>query len=122
MERLLAALGQKDRLRIVVRLLSDGPARQVELQAYLADQRGTPVNPGEVSALVKPLLEAGILRRERARGPIEVADREQLARLLTTAHAMAEAISGARDTDIMRDFDRLRRAIIQPLPAAKASE
>jgi hypothetical protein len=111
-EKLLSALGHKDRLRIVVHLLSVRAARQVEICRYLADHRGKPVNSGEVSALLKPLLDNGILARERARDPIEIRDRDQLVRLLHAAAALSSDHAATVGAEAGRNTNELRRALL----------
>jgi hypothetical protein len=119
-ERLLSALGQKDRLRIVLWLIEGGPARQVEICQRLAIHRNRPVNPGEVSALLKPLLESGILvrERERPRGPIDIRDRQQLVRLLQTAAELSLGHAQSSHSDAENDSDELRRAILHQIPGS----
>jgi DNA-binding PadR family transcriptional regulator len=114
-EKLLSALGQRDRLLVVVWLLRTGPMRQVEIQRRLAEHRGKPVNPGEVSALLKPLLDAGIVVRERARSPIAVRDRQQVARLLQAAAALSRAHAEANRASAESDSDELRRALLHQI-------
>jgi DNA-binding transcriptional ArsR family regulator len=116
MEKLLSALGHKDRLRIVVWLIEGGAARQVEICQRLASYRKKPVNPGEVSALLRPLLDTGILIRERPRGPIAIRDPQQLVRLLqaTAGLSLTHAESGHSHAE--SDSDELRRALFRQIP------
>jgi DNA-binding transcriptional ArsR family regulator len=115
MESLLAALGHRDRLRILLWLVS-GPMRQVELVRRLETQRRRVVNPGEVSALLKPLFAAGMLTRDRPRGPIAVVQREQLVRLLQSAAALSLAQAESEHAEVANDSAELRRAVLQQLP------
>lgn len=122
MERLLSALANPTRLQILVWLLRDGPMRQVEIVSRLAILRSVEVNPGEVSALLKPLLDQRVIQRERGRprAPLEVRDREHLSRLLQAAaalelHTAETGLVAARDQS-----DELRRALLQELPADEA--
>jgi len=119
-EKLFATLGHRDRLRIVFWLLRHGPARQVEILRRLSDYRGKPVNPGEVSGLIKPLLDAGVLLRARPRGPIEIRDPQQLARLLQTGASLSSALAAAGNEEARRDSDDLRRALLHELSDADA--
>jgi hypothetical protein len=105
-------------LRIVLWLIEDGAARQVEICERLALHRKKPVNPGEVSALLKPLLDSGILVRERPRGPIEIGDRQQLVRLLQTAAGLSLAHAQSTHSDAESDSDELRRALLHQIPGS----
>lgn len=113
MERVLAALAQRDRIGIVLWLIKNGPARQVELlEVVEADRRG-PVNPGTVTALLKPLLEAGLLVRDRPRGPISVKDPAQTMMLLRTAASINVDRVDEDKAHAERGFDSLRRAVVR---------
>jgi hypothetical protein len=102
----------------VVWLLGHGPARQVEIIERLERRRGRAVNPGTVAALVKPLLDVGILVRDRPRGPIAIRDRQQLAKLLQASMALTGGNGELDRAETERDSDELRRALVQVLPKA----
>jgi DNA-binding transcriptional ArsR family regulator len=119
-ERLLAALAHRDRLSIIVWLIEHGPARQVEILEYLAARRGSTLNPGVATILLKPLFEAGVVSRERPRGPIAIRDRERLVQLLQVASAMTVEYASTSREDADEDFEKLRRALLQAVPEADA--
>lgn len=113
MEAVLAALGQPDRLGIVLWLIEHGPARQVELLQVLERNRNTTVNPGTAATLIRPLIDAGVLVRDRPRGPLYLRDRERTIDVLKAAAAISadSADSGKKRAEAV--FDELRRAIVQ---------
>ena len=119
MEALLNALANGTRLEILLWVLAGGPKRQVEIVAQLAVKRGKPVNSGEVSALLKPLFEQGVLVRERKRGPISIRDRQQLIRLLQSVAAMTHDVRRAEEKAAADESDRVRRALLQGLSEAE---
>jgi DNA-binding PadR family transcriptional regulator len=120
MEKVLAALSQPDRVGIVLWLIKHGPARQIELLELLEAERGGPVNPGTVSALLRPLLESGLLVRDRARGPIYVRDRDRTVELLQAAAAITSTRVDIDKAQAESTFDALRRAIFRVSPGAEA--
>jgi hypothetical protein len=120
METLLAALAHRERLRVVIWLIAHGPARQVEILRYLETHRHVPVNPGEVSALLKPLFAANVLRRSGARGPIEITEADELVRLLQVVASLSVTLSEAAPQSAKESSDELRRAILRELPVADA--
>jgi DNA-binding PadR family transcriptional regulator len=113
MEKVLAALAQPDRLGMVLWLIKHGPARQVELLRALETERKALVNPGAVTALLRPLLASGLLVRDRSRGPIYVQDREQTLNLLRAAAVIASKRVDADKAQANDSFDALRRAMFQ---------
>ena len=112
METVLAALGQPDRLGIVLWLIKHDSARQVELLQVLERNRGEAVNAGTVAALIKPLIDAGVLVRDRPRGPLYLRDRARTIQLLQAAAAISgdTADAGKKKADAV--FDDLRRALV----------
>jgi hypothetical protein len=119
MDKLLSALGDRDRLLILIWLLEDGPKRQVEIVTQLSAERKEAVNPGEVSALVKPLIAERLLVRARKRGPLQIRDRAQLVRLLQAAAALSLDVAQAGQEAVDDVSDRLRRAVLHELAEAE---
>jgi hypothetical protein len=117
-ERLLGALANHSRLQILVWLLDRGPMRQVDIRAELEQARASPVNPGEVSGLLKPLLEQRILVRAagQSRGPISVRDPQQLTRLLQAAAALDVGTAQEQYESAKAREDELRRALMREIP------
>jgi hypothetical protein len=100
MDKIFDALGHPLRLWILKYLASNGPTRQTDLaKAIAASGLGPSVaNDGATSHLVRPLIEARLVMRDRARGPLRLRYEEQTARLLAIASALAVAIaSDSRD-------------------------
>jgi hypothetical protein len=118
MDRLLNTLADPDRLLILIWLLEEGPKRQVEIVEQLAGERKETVNPGEVSAIVKPLIAERILARDRKRGPLQVRDPAQLVRLLQAAAALSLDVAQAGQEAADDVSDRLRRAVMHGLAEA----
>jgi hypothetical protein len=119
-EKVLSALGHPDRLGIVLWLMEHGPVRQVEILGALEGIRGETVNPGAVTALLKPLFESGILERARPRAPIAVRDPTQTAIVLKAAAAIGGEHADDRKRDADGDFEALRRALIAQAPVARS--
>lgn len=119
MESLLKTLADRDRLIILLWLLEGGPKRQVELARRMSLERGEAVNPGEISALVKPLVAEHILTRARKRGPLQIRDSGQLIRLLQAAAALSADVAQTGQKDADDVSYRLRRAVLHPLPGAR---
>ncbi|HEV3046795.1 MAG TPA: hypothetical protein VGY13_05480 [Solirubrobacteraceae bacterium] len=117
MEKVLAALAQRDRIGIVLWLIEKGPARQAELLKVVQEDRGEEVNPGTMTALLKPLIDSGLLIRDRPRGPIRVRDAAQTIVLLRAAAVINAGQVDADEGDVARDFDKLRRALLRPTQA-----
>ena len=112
--RTLAALGHVERLKIVLWLLEHGSARQVEILKMIeADRKEGSLNPGVAAGLLRPLFDAGIVVRPRARGPISLRDREATIRLLQAASAIASDHAGSAKLDADADVAALRRAVIR---------
>lgn len=112
---MLSGLGHPDRLDIVIWLLANGPARQVEILEMLREVREEEVNPGTVTGLLKPLFESGVIARPRPRAPISVRDPARTAALLQVAAALGgeHADEGKRHSDDV--IAKLRRALIAPV-------
>lgn len=118
MDKLLGALADRDRLRILMWILQGGPKRQVDIGVQLSAERGVEVNPGTVSALVKPLIAERVLVRSGKRGPLEIRDRTQLVRFLQAAAAMSKDSAHEDQADADELFDQLRRAVLRELSEA----
>jgi DNA-binding HxlR family transcriptional regulator len=126
MEELLAALGHRGRLTVVMFLLAHGPARQVEIRNRLEQLWGHSVNPGTVTALLKPLFEHGVVIRQGSRGPssrapIEIRDPQRVTALLQVAAAMSDEHANRDRAVTGRDVDGLRRALFRTLPETDVS-
>lgn len=109
----MSALGHEDRLGIVLWLLDHGPARQVEILEAVQRDRRRSINPGTITALLKPLLDSGVLVRDRPREPISVSDPERIVELLQSAALVAtkQADTGKRRADSR--FKTLRRKLVR---------
>lgn len=122
MDKVLSALGHADRLGVVLWLLKNGPARQVEILAALEDERGHSINPGAVTALLKPLLDSGVLHRDRPRAPIAVQDPQRTAAILRAAAFIADEYAEVGKRRATTDFENLRRALIREAPGTAEYE
>jgi hypothetical protein len=118
MEQVLSALGRADRVSVVIWLLKHGPARQVEIQKALSEERGVKVNSGALTPILRPLLDAGILERQRPRGPISIRDAPRIATILREAALIAHDRAEAGRSRASADFEDLRDALIRAAPAA----
>lgn len=122
-EEIFSLLGHSARLWIVLYILDHGPTRQVELGQALEDakvlgQRN--VGSGEVSQLVRPLLAAGLLRRDRPRGPIRLANAQQIRHLISIASAVSVAVADDSSEEAGKRHSELMRRMAAGAPAQDA--
>lgn len=113
MEKIFAALGHSTRLWIVVYLAANGPMRQVDLLKALGQSSVTAgeMSAGSLTHLMRPLFDAGLVARDRPRGPLRLVHDEQTRRLLATASALAVAATSESSTEAQRRHAALMRAI-----------
>jgi len=121
-EQVLAALGHADRIGVDLWLLEHGPKRQVEILGAIEKERGQSVNSGAVTFLIKPLLDAGVLQRDRPRGPIAVRDPDRTVAILRAAASIADEHADVGKRRAATDFENLRRALIREAPEEEAGE
>lgn len=103
MDKLLATLGHPLRLGIVEFLLTSPPISQEQLRADLRQDKGT------MSKALGPLLAEGVVRRDRARGPLYIPDASRTRALLQAAADLAEVITAERAREAAEQAQRLRR-------------
>ncbi len=113
MEKLFSALAHADRLWVVIYLAAEGPQRQKDLIAALhgTDPTRRPIGSGAMSNLVRPLVDAGVLRRDGRNGELRLANPEQVGRLLTLASSLSVARTGESSRKADEQHAHLMRAV-----------
>jgi hypothetical protein len=113
MEKIFRTLGHPLRLWIVMHLAANGPTAQVAIGTALKESEipGGDISPGALTNLMRPLLEAGVLARDRPRGPLYLQHDEQIRRLLATASALTVATTSETSDVAHRRHSELMRAI-----------
>ena len=119
MEKIFRALGHPLRLWVVMHLAANGPTAQADLGTSLKESKipGGDISPGALSNLMRPLLETGMVARDRPRGPLYLVHDEQIRRLLTTASALAVATTSDTSDAAHRRHSELMRAMSTALDA-----
>jgi len=118
MDKIFHALGHPIRLWVMTYLAANGPSRQVDILNALraSDSEAAKVSAGAMTQLLRPLLDAGLVARDRPRGPLSLVQGEQIGRLLTTASALAVATATDSSEDAHRRHSELMRAIASAVP------
>jgi DNA-binding HxlR family transcriptional regulator len=121
LEEIFKALGQKDRLWIVQRLLADGPTKQGDLMSALAQSGRDKLNDGSMSTLIKALVRSGLVERgDKKQDPIRVTNTEQVGRLLQLASALALAATAKAQRAAEAQHAEIRKATINATPVEAA--
>ncbi|MFZ1924869.1 MAG: hypothetical protein WAU42_01880 [Solirubrobacteraceae bacterium] len=123
MEEIFAALAHSTRLWLVLYLMEHGPTRQVELGRALerAGILERSVGSGEMSQLVRPLLAAGLVVRDRPRGPLYLTKSQQIQRLITTASAISVAATSDSNDEAKQRHAQLMRGVAGAVVGRRAN-
>lgn len=118
MEKIFDALGHEARLWLVVYLLDHGPTKQVDLGRALegAGILGRKVGSGDMHQFLQPLVAAGLVDRDRARGPLYVTETLQVQRMIATASALAVATTTDSNDDARERHLRLMQRLAKEVP------
>jgi DNA-binding transcriptional ArsR family regulator len=118
MDELLRAIADSRRIEILVILLRE-PMTQARLADALSTREERRLNPGTVSAAIQPLLRAGLIHRDRPRGPLFVPHAAHVRNLLQTAARLVITINREEDLRTGLGTSELRRLLgeadVQPI-------
>jgi hypothetical protein len=118
MEKIFAALGHEARLWLVLYLVEHGPTKQVDLGRALenAGMLGRKVGSGDMTQFLQPVIAAGLVNRDRARGPLYVTETQQIQRMIATASALAVATTTDLSVDARERHARLMQRLATEVP------